>query len=63
MEAFKLIAEKLCVLYRSSPSDKYLLITGLKELKKVVATTGDGAGDGPQLKKADVGFCMGINGT
>ena len=63
MEAFKLIVEKLCVLYRFSASDKYLLITGLKELKEVVATTGDGLGDGPQLKQADVGFSMGIAGT
>ena len=63
MKAFKEIAEKLVVLARSRPEDKYTLVTGLKELGHVVAVTGDGTNDAPALKKADIGFAMGIAGT
>lgn len=59
---------KLRVLARSSPSDKFVLVRGIIESKlskhrEVVAVTGDGTNDGPALKKADVGFAMGIAGT
>jgi Ca2+ transporting ATPase len=63
MEAFKKIVKNLDVLARSRPEDKYTLVTGLKELGNVVAVTGDGTNDAPALKKADVGFAMGIAGT
>lgn len=59
---------KLRVLARSSPQDKYTLVKGIIDSKlssnrEVVAVTGDGTNDGPALKKADVGFAMGISGT
>jgi Ca2+ transporting ATPase len=60
---FKDIARELKVLARSSPEDKFILVTGLKELDDIVAVTGDGTNDAPALKKANVGFAMGIEGT
>lgn len=62
-EEFKLIAANLQVLGRSTPEDKYMLVTGLRDLGSVVAVTGDGTNDAPALKRADVGFAMGISGT
>lgn len=63
-EMFKIITRDLKVLARSQPEHKYLLVTGLKEDERnVVAVTGDGTNDAPALKKADIGFAMGIAGT
>ena len=63
LELFRAIQKNLRVLARSRPDDKYLLVTGLKEMGQVVAVTGDGTNDAPALKKADVGFAMGKTGT
>ena len=63
LNAFRSLHKTLKVLARSRPEDKYLLVTGLKELGDIVAVTGDGTNDAPALKKADVGFAMGITGT
>lgn len=62
-EEFTRIYKNLDVLARSRPEDKYAMIVGLKERNHVVAVTGDGTNDAPALKKADVGFAMGISGT
>ncbi|KAF4039447.1 Cation transporting ATPase C-terminal domain [Phytophthora infestans] len=68
-EQFDQIWPMLRVLARSSPKDKYTLVTGLMQSSlmphgpQVVAVTGDGTNDAPALKKANVGFAMGISGT
>lgn len=63
LHEFKKIKEHLRVLARSSPEDKYLLVTGLQLCDETVAVTGDGSNDAPALKKADVGLSMNITGT
>eukprot|EP00238_Polyblepharides_amylifera_P013083 CAMPEP_0196599016 /NCGR_PEP_ID=MMETSP1081-20130531/94632_1 /TAXON_ID=36882 /ORGANISM="Pyramimonas amylifera, Strain CCMP720" /LENGTH=1165 /DNA_ID=CAMNT_0041924757 /DNA_START=173 /DNA_END=3670 /DNA_ORIENTATION=- len=55
--------EKLQVMARSSPSDKYDLVHMLRGLGEVVGVTGDGTNDSKALKEADIGLAMGIAGT
>lgn len=65
---FDRVWPKLRVVARASPTDKYNLVKGIMESelhdgREVVAVTGDGTNDAPALKKADVGFAMGLAGT
>jgi Ca2+ transporting ATPase len=58
IEKMKIIKSKLKVLARSRPNDKYVIVSGLRQLGDIVAVTGDGTNDAPALRKADVGFAM-----
>lgn len=40
-DVFKSIVKDLKVLARSTPEDKYVLVTGLIQMDEVVAVTGD----------------------
>jgi len=60
---FRKCEKYLKILARSQPEDKTLLVTGLQEMGKIVAVTGDGTNDAPALKKSNVGFAMGKAGT
>ena len=60
---FNNIYESLDVVARCRPEDKYAMVVGLLHQRHCVAVTGDGTNDAPALKKADVGFAMGIAGT
>jgi Ca2+-transporting ATPase len=55
--------DTICVMARSSPFDKLLMVECLKQKGHVVAVTGDGTNDAPALKEADIGLSMGIQGT
>ncbi|KZV57048.1 calcium-transporting ATPase 13, plasma membrane-type [Dorcoceras hygrometricum] len=55
--------DKICVMARSSPFDKLLMVQCLRRKGHVVAVTGDGTNDAPALKEADIGLSMGIQGT
>ncbi|KAI6218391.1 Calcium-transporting ATPase [Aphelenchoides fujianensis] len=67
-ELFDEVWPRLHVLARAQPADKFTLVahiiaSHLRDGREVVAVTGDGTNDAPALKKADVGFAMGIAGT
>ncbi|KAI9929444.1 hypothetical protein ASPWEDRAFT_109931 [Aspergillus wentii DTO 134E9] len=62
-QQFEETLPRLQVLARSSPEDKRILVTKLRDMGEIVAVTGDGTNDGPALKAANIGFSMGISGT
>ena len=53
----------IAIVARSSPMDKHLIVTALKEAGEIVSVTGDGTNDVPAMVAADVGLAMGKSGT
>ena len=47
---FRTIAERLKVLARSTPDDKFALVVGLREHRATVAVTADGINDATALR-------------
>jgi len=52
--------QDLIALYKAEPRQKKKLVKRLQSLDKVVAFVGDGDNDELAVKKADVGFAMGV---
>jgi calcium-translocating P-type ATPase len=63
IELFKKTIERLKIICRATPEDKFLLVYGLKKLNNIIAVTGDGTNDAQALKQSHIGFSMGIKGT
>lgn len=60
--AFKNIANRLKVMARATPEQKFMLVACLRESPKVVAVTGESHNDAKALAHADIGFTMGQAG-
>ena len=54
------VLPRIGVIARALPTDKSRLVRIAQEAELVVGMTGDGINDAPALKRADVGFAMGV---
>ncbi len=63
VEKTHFIPDQVHVFSRVSPALKLRIVQMLRRSGKIVGMTGDGINDAPALKAADVGVCMGENGT
>lgn len=61
-DKFRSAVQKLRVLARATPEDKYNIVFGLQQIGQKVVMTGDGCNDADALRTADVGIAMGEDG-
>jgi Ca2+ transporting ATPase len=51
------------IICRATAEDKFILVAGIKQEGGLVGMTGSSISDAMALKRSDVGFAMGKNGS